>query len=262
MRALLVSAHNPSAWTGPTGNNTYLFNGAVPTLIDAGVGNEAHIAAIGQALEGRPLSQVLVTHGHQDHVSGIEALRARWPGVRVLKMLPAGQKGIEPIEDGERVPAGDSVLDVVATPGHSPDHCCFADRESDDVCCGDLVRAGGTIVIAASRGGSLRDYLASLERIRSMRPRALLPGHGPEIEHPSSLIDAYVLHRTNREKQIVSALHDGLDVVAEISARIYPDIDRALHAAAVDTVLAHLIKLEEDGRAELVGGRWRLTTDS
>jgi glyoxylase-like metal-dependent hydrolase (beta-lactamase superfamily II) len=262
MRALLVSAHNPSAWTGPTGNNTYLFTGAVPTLIDAGVGNEAHIAEVARALEGRPLSQVLVTHGHQDHVSGVEALRARWPGVRVRKLLPAGQEGMEPIGNGERVPAGDSVLDVVATPGHSPDHCCFVDRESTDVCCGDLVRAGGTIVIAASRGGSLKDYLASLERIRSMRPRALLPGHGPEIEDPSSLIDAYVLHRTNREKQIVSALGDGLDDVAAISARIYPDIDSTLHAAAVDTVLAHLIKLEEDGRAERAGGRWRLTTNS
>jgi glyoxylase-like metal-dependent hydrolase (beta-lactamase superfamily II) len=95
-----------------------------------------------------------------------------------------------------------------------------------------------------------------------MRPRALLPGHGPEVEDPSSLIDAYVLHRTNREKQIVGALRDGLDDVADISGRIYPDIDSALHAAAVDTVLAHLIKLEEDGRAERAGGRWRLTASS
>ena len=85
---LLLPAHNPSPWTGATGNNTYFLDGAATTLIDAGAGHPEHIAAIGRALGGRPLMQILVTHGHTDHVSGIPALGARWPGVQVRKLPP------------------------------------------------------------------------------------------------------------------------------------------------------------------------------
>ncbi len=38
MTHILLPAHNASTWTGPTGNNTYLLPGRIPTLIDAGVG--------------------------------------------------------------------------------------------------------------------------------------------------------------------------------------------------------------------------------
>src|SRR4051794_34052531 len=129
MRARLLQAHNPSPWTGPTGNNTYLFTGAVPTLVDAGVGHEAHVTAIAAALDGRPLAQVLVTHGHADHLSGADALRARWPAVRILKRLPSLDRGEQPLDDGASILAGDSPLQVVATPGHSTDHACFVDPE-------------------------------------------------------------------------------------------------------------------------------------
>ena len=77
MQHILLPANNASTWTGPTGNNTWLLPGRTPTLIDAGVGNPEHIEAIAQALDGRPLALVLITHGHSDHLNGVPAITAR-----------------------------------------------------------------------------------------------------------------------------------------------------------------------------------------
>ena len=247
---LLVPAGNASQWTGPTGNNTYLLTGAWPALIDAGVGNAAHLDAIEAALNGVPLALLLVTHGHPDHVNGIPALRRRWPSLRVRNVPP------DACHDGEVIEAGDTRLRAVHTPGHAPDHFCFVDQASRDVYCGDLVRMGGTIVIPASGGGSLAQYLGSLHVLRDLRPRRLLPGHGPIIEEPEPLIREYVRHREEREHQIVEALRHGCATIGAIVDRVYGGIAPALARAAADTVRAHLDKLTDEGRAERRGDVW------
>ena len=235
---ILLRCGNASEWTGPTGNNTYLFAGSPSILIDAGVGRPEHLAAIERALAGTQLDLVLITHDHTDHVAGVPALRDRWPDVVVR-----GGPG-EPLSDGEVFARGDSAsLVAVATPGHSPDHFCFLDPLARDVYCGDLVRLGGTVVIPASRGGDLVEYLASLQRVRELRPARLLPAHGEVIEDPETVIDEYVAHRAARERQVLSALADGCVTVDEIVARIYPGISDVLLPAASETVLAHLKKV-------------------
>ena len=247
---IVIPAGNPSLWTGPTGTNTYLLDGRTPVLIDAGVGNRPHLDAIEAALSGRPLEAVLLTHSHSDHASGVPALLQRWPAALV-------RPSSSPLVDGESMPAGDRILMALHTPGHAPDHFCFVDGEQREVYCGDLLRAGGTIVIPASRGGDLRAYLDSLRRLRDLQPRRLWPGHGPAVEEPERLIDEYLAHREAREAQIVDALRQRHGTPSEIAAAVYGNLPSALVAAAGDTVLAHLRKLAEEGRAEIVEGRWR-----
>jgi len=248
--SLLIPAFNASAWTGPTGNNTWLIEGRTPTLIDAGIGAHAHLGAIRGALKDRPLAQVLITHGHRDHASGADAIRSLWPTVEVRSWDNGG------LRHGQMLPAGDTRLEVIHTPGHSPDHCCLRDEDSGDIYSGDLVRHGGTVVIPASQGGDLAAYLESLGRIRGRRPPRLLPGHGPIVADPSALIDDYVRHRAERDRGILEALRAGATTIDQIVSRIYGELPSGLRVAAADTVLAHLIKLRHESRVRESGGRW------
>jgi len=235
------------------GNNTWLLDGDQPTLIDAGVGMPAHVDAIAKALDGRALKRVLVTHSHADHSSGIPALRARWPDVQVCvseHWVPAHPDlSGEGLRAEALVKAGDRDLTVVYTPGHAIDHICFWDAQSRDLYSGDMVVRGSTVMIPATRGGGLRAYLSSLERLAALKPARIYPGHGPIISDPLEVIATYLEHRRMRDAQVAACLADGIRDPDAIVARIYPDLASGLHAAARATVEAHLQKLAEEGIA-------------
>jgi len=243
-----IPAGNPGPLTGE-GNWTYLFTGRVPTIIDAGVGLAAHVEAIAAVLDGvgRRLQQVVVTHDHHDHSSGTVALLARWPEARCLKW-PA-------VEDGETIDAGDERLIVVYTPGHAPDHICLWHEPSRTLFGGDLLVEGGTVVVPGGRGGNLRQYLASLNRVAALEPLVVLPAHGEVISAPAALIEQYGAHRAVRERQVVAAIAAGADSVAAIVDRVYPDLTPARRAGAAETVVAHLDKLREEERVVETDGR-------
>jgi glyoxylase-like metal-dependent hydrolase (beta-lactamase superfamily II) len=246
-----------------SGNWTWLIEGRVPTLIDAGAGDPRHLAAVEQALAGSTLAQVLVTHAHADHASGAPALAERFRGASFHKMPwderdAAWPVGWRPLADGDLVSAGDTTLTAVHTPGHSPDHLCFWHHETRTLFCGDLAAQGTTIWIPARLQGDLAHYLASLERVLALEPVRLLPAHGPPIDEPARLLRSYIDHRREREEQIVAALRAGDTTADQIVARVYQGLRQPLVPLATESVVSHLIKLEREGRARRNENRWNI----
>jgi glyoxylase-like metal-dependent hydrolase (beta-lactamase superfamily II) len=245
------------------GNWTWLIRGRVPTLVDAGTGDPRHLAALEAALGGAPLAQVIVTHGHVDHASGAPALAAAFPDARFRKMPWPGRDGRwpaawEPLQDGDRVEAGDTSLVAVHTPGHAPDHLCFWHQESRTVFGGDLAVKGTTVYIPSRLQGDLAAYVASLRRVLRLRPLRLLPAHGAIIEDPESVLRGYIEHRLEREAQVLEALRTGHQDAEAIVARVYRGLKGSLVPLAVESVEAHLVKLEREGRARRDGNAWHI----
>jgi glyoxylase-like metal-dependent hydrolase (beta-lactamase superfamily II) len=257
-----LHAFNPGPITG-AGNWTWLIPGGVPTLIDAGQGDPRHLDALARALEGAALAQVLVTHGHTDHAAGAVAIAARMPGVTFRKLPWPERDGNwpvawEPIEDGAMIPAGDTMLTAVHTPGHAPDHLCFWHPGTRTLFGGDLAVQGTTVWIPTSLRGDLTDYMTSLERIVALAPARILPAHGAVIDDPDTLLRGYLAHRRQREQEIVEALLQGDAGPDAIVERLYQGVKERLVPFAKESVIAHLMKLEREGRARRDGDAWHI----
>jgi len=260
----LLPAHNPSPMTG-AGNNTFLLadeTGAA-ALIDAGVGQPAHLAEIAAALEDRraTLDRVVVTHGHRDHADGAPALARAHPSAVFLKHPWPGEDQRYAVDwrvvaDGDVVDAGGEQLTVLHTPGHSVDHIALWHRSSATMFTGDLVVLGSSVMIHASRGGDLAQYLTSLARVQALAPTRLFPAHGAVIDDPQRILAAYIAHRLERERQVIAALAAGHSTVQAIAESIYHGLAQALMPAAHENVRAHLHKLEAEGLVTRAGDRW------
>jgi glyoxylase-like metal-dependent hydrolase (beta-lactamase superfamily II) len=222
-----LTAPNPGPMT-LDGTNTYVVGRDPAVVIDPGPDDAGHIGAIREVVEGRGgIGTVLLTHSHSDHSGGV------------------GPLGIHPtsLADG-RVIGG---LTAIATPGHARDHFCFL---LDGACfTGDLILGeGSTIVGPREMGGSLVDYMRSLEKLRALDLTTLYPGHGPEVTDPEAKIAEYIEHRMMRERRLVAALERGERSKAALLAEVWDDVPEQLRGAAAIAMQAHLEKLEDEGR--------------
>ncbi len=242
-----VLAPNPGLFTGP-GTNTYVVTDeAEAVVIDPGPQIPEHLEAIEGTLTGlRPVA-VLVTHTHPDHAPAANPLAARL-GVPALGY--ASGPAFTPdrrLADGDQVACGGATLEAVATPGHTDDHLCY--RMGDVLFTGDHIMGGSTVVIE-----DLAAYLSSLRRLLPLGLTRLYPGHGPEIDDPAAVIEEYLAHRLERERQVLAALAGGAGTVGEVVAAVYAEVDPALHPIAAHSVAAHLRKLADEGRVSFAGG--------
>jgi glyoxylase-like metal-dependent hydrolase (beta-lactamase superfamily II) len=251
-----VRAPNASPMTG-TGTNTYLVGDDGVAVIDPGPDDARHVAAVLAAAGDRAVRWILVTHRHADHAPAAAAL-ARSTGAPVLALAGSSVPHDRGLRDGETASGPGYTLEALHTPGHASDHLCFLLREERALFAGDLVAQGSTVVIAP-RDGDMAAYLRSLERVRALDLARLYPGHGEPVDRPAALVDEYIRHRLMRERQIVAALQDGPRRVEDLVAAIYAEVPEALRPVAAKSVLAHLFKLQAEGRvAGEEGAAWRL----
>jgi glyoxylase-like metal-dependent hydrolase (beta-lactamase superfamily II) len=239
-----IVAPNPGPLT-LDGTSTWLLGSTA--VVDPGPAISSHIHAIRQAMPA--LRTILITHRHADHAPGAIPLREA-TGARVI--APPGV-----LDDGVvdlRVTGGESIdvegegVEVIATPGHTSEHVCYL-TPAGDLFSGDTVLGSGTTAIFPP-DGNMADYLRSLRLLRDRAPRRICPAHGGRREDAVALIDQYIAHRLERERQILSAIDAGATSVASIRAVVYPDLDALLTRAAEVQITAHVIKLVDEGRAD------------
>ncbi|MEX0738515.1 MAG: MBL fold metallo-hydrolase [Pseudohongiella sp.] len=254
-----VLCANASMMTGP-GTNTYLIGDRDMALVDPGPALPEHTAAIMQALAGRPLKWIFVTHTHGDHSPGTGALQAL-TGASVIGFAPPSgalyqDASFTPdrvFRDGERIVCDGFTVRLVHTPGHVSNHVCFLLEEDGLLFTGDHILQGTTPVILPP-DGDMRDYLTSLENLRKLPLKALAPGHGDIMQEPEQMITTLIRHRMRREQKIVTALLDlGPATLDQLVLQAYDDVAEHLIPWAKKTLLAHLIKLQRDGRASADG---------
>jgi len=266
-----VTAPNASPYTF-TGTNSFLVGHEQLALIDPGPDDSGHRAALEQAIAGRPVSAIILTHTHRDHSAGAARLAAElnaplWFGGahRLSRPLRPGETNalrrssdweLQPdrvLRDGETILAGDLELLVHTTPGHCANHLAFGLAGTDTVLTGDHVM-GWNSTLVASPDGSMADYLQSLEKLIALPYRRYVPAHGGPIEDGPGYARALLAHRQERNRQIIAAVEQGAHSVAAIVRALYPDVSLPVRRAAAMTVGAQLEYLADLGRLRLRPG--------
>jgi glyoxylase-like metal-dependent hydrolase (beta-lactamase superfamily II) len=261
-RVRRLVAPNASPFTF-NGTCTYIVGEGAVAVVDPGPDDDAHLTALLAAVDGERVETILITHTHRDHSLGVKRLRAA-TGARVIGAAPFvpsgdGAAGLDSshdrdyspdavLADGERLQGAGFSIEAVATPGHCSNHLCFALLEENALLSGDHVMAWSTSVVAPP-DGSMRAYMASLEKLLGRGETVYWPGHGGPIIDPQRYLRALIRHRRQREASILTALGDGPQTIPALVAKVYAGLDPSLTRAAGLSTLAHL---EDLGERELV----------
>lgn len=265
-----LTAPNPSPFTFH-GTNTYLVGRDTLAVIDPGPDDDAHLKALLEAIAGRPVSHIFVSHTHRDHSPLAARLKAQ-TGAPVLAEGP--HRPARPLRVGEEnrldasgdmdfrpdveladqsLTEGDGwAIRTVLTPGHAANHAAFALEGTGILFSADHVMAWSTSIVAPP-DGAMSDYMASLDRLIERGDRLLLPGHGGPVTAPRTFMRGLKTHRRMRERAILERLKAGDRTIRGIVEAIYRDTDPRLHGAAGLSVLAHLEDLVARGAVRSEG---------
>jgi glyoxylase-like metal-dependent hydrolase (beta-lactamase superfamily II) len=275
VRRLVAPNASPFTFNGTC---TYIVGEGAVAIVDPGLDDDSHLSAILAAVEGETVETILVTHTHRDHSPGAKRLREA-TGARVVGAAPFvatgdGTAGLDSahdrdyspdavLADGERLQGVGYTVEAVATPGHCSKHLCFALVDEGALFSGDHVMAWSTSVVAPP-DGSMRAYMASLDKLRLRAETVYWPGHGGPVVEPKRYLRALIHHRRQREASILSALGEGPQTIPTLVAKIYVGIDPSLTRAAGLSTLAHLEDLGERGQVVAAaedGGETRYRLD-
>ncbi len=257
-----IVCRNPSAFTFK-GTNLYVIGEGNVAVVDPGPADGEQLDVLRDALAGETITHILVTHCHSDHSGAAEALKARTGALTCGMPRAAGDPSVGakgpsgksfvipvafdiPLEHGSKVVGDGWELQAIHTPGHAPDHLCFALPDQDILFSGDHVMGWNTSVIAPPEG-HMGSYMRSLDFLMERKDATYFPGHGAPIYEPQRFVKALVFHRRWREMEIVESLRSGLSSISEMVPRIYNGLDPSLKGAAALAVLAHLQYMTEKG---------------
>lgn len=260
-----LTVENPGPFTFH-GTNSYIVGNDTLAVIDPGPEHEPHLENLLAAINGRPVSHIVVTHTHVDHspltreLAAVTGARTVGEGShRAARELHLGEvNALDASGDHEFMPdvtvshgdivAGDGwSLEAIATPGHTANHMAFALGGTNTVFSGDHVMAWSTSIVAPP-DGSMKDYMKSLETMLVRDETLYLPGHGGRLEKAREFVRALRAHRKMREAAILSRIRKGDRTIANVVEVIYRDTDPRLHGAAALSVFAHIEDLVESGR--------------
>ena len=254
-----LTAPNPGMMTGP-GTNTYLVGVEQVAVIDPGPMISSHLQQIADLGNVR---WIVTTHTHPDHSPGANRLAELTGAERIGRRAPEGphqDMAYAPDHEPQHrdVLEGDDFrLHMLHTPGHASNHFCYLHEDARLLFTGDHIMNGSTVVIDPP-DGDMADYLDSLAELKSEPFDAIAPGHGPVFDNPTEVIDDLIAHRLGREKKVYDAMvaNPGLTSM-ELVPHVYQDVSESLYTLAERSLLAHLIKLEKDGRASQRDNTWQ-----
>ena len=150
-------------------------------------------------------------------------------------------------------------LDVVHTPGHTTGHVVFVDEEADLLFSGDHVLPHITPSIGFQPVPAelpLNDFIGSLQLVRSMPDRRLLPAHGPVAESVHTRVDELLEHHRQRLETIGAQVLAGASTAFDAAGRIgwtrhgrkLSEMDAFNQMLAVLETAAHLDLLVSQGK--------------
>lgn len=235
------------------GTRTYLIGRERVAIIDPGPRLADHIHAVAEAVGSGVVAGILLTHAHPDHAEGADALAARLSA-------PVRSGTARTLRNGDVIATDAGELTALATPGHTPDHFSFWWAAQQAVFCGDLLMGGMDTALVARPEGDLAHYLASLGKLKSLRPRVLYPAHGEPFDDPDAAIARYIAHREERIEQVVEGLKDGPLSADALLEQVYGvSLDPRLRHYAETAIEAYLAYLHDQKKVrESASGVWSL----
>jgi len=265
----LIALRSPTLPPATHTNSFLLGSGELRVLVDPGCPWEAELERLVTRLDqlprqGASLHEVWLTHHHYDHWASVELLRERYKFK--VRAHPLCAKACPPgivddlIYDEEVVHlAGEhpQQWELRYAKGHTESHVVFFERMHKSLLAGDHVAGVGTVIVSPPEG-DMRDYLETLTVLESFGARLLLPGHGPPTAEVAAKLAFYRAHRLAREDSILRCLERGPQKITELLEEVYAELDPKLFPLAKQSLLAHLIKLEREGRATQRSGAWQL----